>query len=133
MIRCIPLIFAMLLIAAAPALADQKVIELLRLSVPAGQRNIWMDGERNIWQPWLEEQDGFLGREIFWDAGRAEGLVLVRWASREQWKAITVEEVQRVQGRFDSRANNALGRRSDDASPFPLVGVAELQPQPLTD
>ena len=133
MIRCIPLIFAMLLIAAAPALADQKVIELLRLSVPAGQRNIWMDGERSIWQPWLEEQDGFLGREIFWDAGRAEGLVLVRWASREQWKAITYEEVQRVQGRFDSRANNALGRRSDDASPFPLVEVTELQPQQLSD
>ena len=133
MIRCIPLIFAMLLIAVAPALADQKVIELLRLSVPAGQRNIWMDGERSIWQPWLEEQDGFLGREIFWDAGRGEGLVLVRWASREQWKAITDEEVQRVQGRFDSRVNKALGRRSDDASPFPLVEATELQPQRLTD
>ena len=133
MIRCIPLIFAMLLIAAAPALADQKVIELLRLSVPAGQRNIWMDGERSIWQPWLEEQDGFLGREIFWDAGKAEGLVLVRWASREQWKAITNQEVQQVQRRFDSRVNAALGRSAGDESPFPLLEARELLPQPLLD
>ena len=133
MIRCIPWIFAMLLFAAAPVLADQQVMELLRLSVPADQRDVWMDGERSTWQPWLEEQDGFLGREIFWDAGRAEGLVLVRWASREQWKAITDEEVQRVQGRFDSRVNKALGRRSDEASPFPLVEATELQPQPLSD
>ena len=133
MIRCIPLIFAMLLIAAAPALADQKVIELLRLSVPAGQRNIWMDGERSIWQPWLEEQDGFLGREIFWDAGKAEGLVLVRWASREQWKAITNQEVQQVQRRFDSRVNAALGRSAGDESPFPLLEAKELLPQTLSD
>ena len=133
MIRCIPLIFAMLLFAAGPVLADQQVMELLRLSVPADQRDVWMDGERSTWQPWLEEQDGFLGREIFWDAGRAEGLVLVRWASREQWKAITDEEVQRLQGRFDARVKTALGRRSDDASPFPLVEVTELQPQRLSD
>ena len=133
MIRCIPWIFAMLLFAATPALADQQVMELLRLSVPADQRDVWMDGERSTWQPWLEEQDGFLGREIFWDAGRAEGLVLVRWASREQWKAITDEEVQRVQGRFDSRVNKALGRRSDDASPFSLIEATELQPQRLSD
>ena len=133
MIRCIPLIFAMLLFAATPALADQQVIELLRLSVPADQRDVWMDGERSTWQPWLEEQAGFLGREIFWDAGRAEGLVLVRWASREQWKAITDEEVQRLQGRFDSRVNKALGRRTDEESPFPLVEVRELLPQRLSD
>lgn len=114
-------------------MADQQVMELLRLSVPADQRDVWMDGERSTWQPWLEEQDGFLGREIFWDAARAEGLVLVRWASREQWKAITDEEVQRLQGRFDSRVNTALGRRSDDASPFPLVEATELHPQRLSD
>ena len=133
MIRFIPWIFAMLLFAAGPVLADQQVMELLRLSVPADQRDVWMDGERSTWQPWLEEQDGFLGREIFWDAARAEGLVLVRWASREQWKAISDEEVQRLQGRFDARVNTALGRRSDDASPFPLVEATELHPQRLSD
>ena len=51
MIRFIPWIFAMLLFAAAPVLADQQVMELLRLSVPADQRDVWMDGERNTWQP----------------------------------------------------------------------------------
>ena len=92
-----------------------------------------MEGERSTWQPWLEAQDGFLGREIFWDAGKAEGLVLVRWASRELWKAISDEEVQRVQERFDSRVNMSLGRRSNDASPFPLLEAKELLPQRLSD
>ena len=58
-------LFAILLLVAGPVLADEMVIEQLRLQVPADQREIWLEAERQTWQPWLERQSGFLGRDLF--------------------------------------------------------------------
>ena len=127
------LVFAMLLLLAAPVVADQTVLEQLRLGVPADQREVWLEGEQLTWQPWLEAQDGFLGRDLYWDPSRQEGLLLIRWASREQWKSIPAAEVQRVQNRFDAVVNQALGRLASAESPFPLLAEGELQIQDLPD
>ena len=131
--RAIAALFAILLLVAGPALADEMVVEQLRLRVPADQREIWLEAERLTWQPWLEQQLGFLGREIYWDPNRLEGLLLIRWASRDQWKSISPETVQVVQSRFDALSNSALGRQVDAGSPFPLLAEGELQPQRLPD
>ena len=124
-------LFAILLLVAGPVLADEMVIEQLRLQVPADQREIWLKAERQTWQPWLESQAGFLGRDLLWDPDRDEGLLLIRWASREQWKSISPVTVQQVQDQFDAIANRALGRPDDAGSPFPLLAEGELRPQIL--
>lgn len=131
------LIVAMLL-AGHPdvAIAEQQqpggsfevaVVEHLRVKVPAEARQAWLEAERGSWEPWLAEQEGYLGRDLLWDAEREEGTLLIRWASRAQWKAIPEQEVERVQARFEALAREATGLRQ--GNPFPLVFEGELVPQ----
>ena len=131
MTRAIALLLAMLLGVAAPAMAEQGVIEQLRLAVPASHRELWLQAEASSWQPWLEQQSGFEGRELFWDPQREEGLLLIRWSSREQWKAIPAAEVERVQEVFEAQVNQALKRDPAAGPLFPLLAEGELQVQVL--
>jgi uncharacterized protein (TIGR03792 family) len=105
---------------------EVAVVEHLRVKVPAEARQAWLEAERGSWEPWLERQPGYLGRDLLWDAEREEGTLLIRWASRDQWKAIPVAEVEAVQERFEHLARQATGVRQ--GNPFPLVFEGELQP-----
>ena len=131
MSRVVALVVAMLLVLAGPAMADGGVIEQLRLRVPEPHRELWLQAEASSWQPWLEQQQGFLGRDLFWDPEREEGLLLIRWTSREQWKAIPQAEVLRVQARFEAEVNQALNRPADAPPLFPLLAEGELLAQSL--
>ena len=102
------------------------VVEHLRIKVPAGGRAAWLQAEQGSWEPWLEQQDGYLGRDLLWDSEREEGTLLIRWASREQWKAIPEAEVEAVQERFEQLAREATGQ--GQGNPFPLVFEGELIP-----
>ena len=109
------------------------VVEQLRLKVPAGAREAWLQAEQKTWGPWLRRQEGFLGRDLLWDAEREEGLVLIRWRSRRQWLAIPVSEIEAVQGQFEAAARRALALDPPDpgavtpANPFPLVDAGALE------
>ena len=105
---------------------DIAVVEHLRVQVPAEAREAWLEAERGSWEPWLAQQDGYLGRDLFWDAEREEGTLLIRWASREQWKRIPAAEVEAVQLRFEQLARSATGQ--SQGNPFPLVFEGELVP-----
>ena len=109
-----------------PAPAPGPVVELLRLGVPAGAYGAWLEAEKASWEPWLAQQPGFLDRQLLWDRQRQEGTLLIRWASRAQWKAIPAAEVDRVQERFESLARQFTGQAS--GNPFPLLAEAELEP-----
>jgi uncharacterized protein (TIGR03792 family) len=128
MIRKFVLLFAILVMFAGQVLASDAVIEQLRLKVPESQVQTWLDAEKQTWQPWLEQQDGFLGRDIAWDPVHEEGQLLIHWATRDQWKAINPDDVDMVQRQFDSVVNAALGRSASAESPFPLVLEGELLP-----
>ena len=128
---CLAMLVALTL-WVSPVLASEFVVEMLRLDVPAAQRQIWLEAEASTWQPWLERQDGFLGRDLYWDPKLEQGILLIRWASRDQWKAIGAEAVDQVQQRFDAEVNSSIGRELDAGSAFPLLEAAELMPQLLT-
>ena len=102
------------------------VVEHLRIKVPANGRQAWLEAEQGSWEPWLQKQDGFLGRELLWDSAREEGTLLICWASRERWKTIPKAEVEAVQTRFEELAREATGQRQ--GNPFPLVFEGELIP-----
>ena len=51
----------------------EMVIEELRLKVPSDLKSVWLNAEKEIWEPWLSSQDGFLGRQLFWDKEKEEG------------------------------------------------------------
>lgn len=105
---------------------DVAVVEHLRVKVPAEARQAWLEAERGSWEPWLAQQEGYLGRDLLWDAEREEGTLLIRWASREQWKRISEAEVEAVQERFEQLARSATG--AAEGNPFPLVFEGELVP-----
>ena len=103
------------------------VVEHLRLQVPQESREHWMVAERGSWEPWLNQQPGFLGRDLYWDPATEEGTLLIRWSSREAWKSISMAEVETVQERFETLAREQTGQLQ--GNPFPLVFEGELLPQ----
>jgi uncharacterized protein (TIGR03792 family) len=128
-------------VAGAEGQVDVAVVEHLRVQVPAATRIAWLEAEQGSWEPWLNRQSGFLGRELHWDGEKEEGQLLIHWASREQWLAIPRQELEVVQERFERLAHAALVRLGATApllgelenpgeNPFPLVYEGELPPQP---
>ena len=105
---------------------DVAVIEHLRISVPAQGREAWLEAERGSWEPWLVQQSGFLGRDLLWDPETEEGTLLIRWSSRQAWKAIPSEQVAEVQNRFEQLAREVMALPQEMDNPFPLVFEGEL-------
>ena len=105
---------------------DVAVIEHLRISVPSHGREAWLEAERGSWEPWLAQQTGFLGRDLLWDPETEEGTLLIRWSSRQAWKAIPSEQVAEVQDRFEQLAREAMALPQEMDNPFPLVFEGEL-------
>ena len=103
-----------------------SVTEELRLNIPAKYKKVWLDTEKQIWEPWLAKQEGFLGREIFYNEQKEQALLLVNWASRKLWKNISVEEVQRIQELFEKNINASLNLSK---YPFELIYEGELYTQ----
>jgi uncharacterized protein (TIGR03792 family) len=105
---------------------DVAVVEHLRIQVPSEGRQAWLEAERGSWEPWLARQEGFIGRDLLWDPETEEGTLLIRWRSREAWKAIAEQEVEAVQERFEQLARQSTGQK--EGNPFPLVFEGELLP-----
>jgi len=45
----------------------ESIVEHLKLDVPKKYKSAWLKAEEGSWEPWLSKQDGFLGRQLFWD------------------------------------------------------------------
>ena len=104
----------------------EMVIEELRLKVPANAKAVWLHAEKEIWEPWLSSQKGFLGRQLFWDKEKEEALILVNWKSKKLWKSISLSEVNLVQEKFEDNVKAALNVRKN---PFELIYEGELDKQ----
>ena len=105
---------------------NELVTEELRLKIPSQFRKIWLKAEKEVWEPWLSIQDGFLGRQIFWDKEKEEALILVNWESKKLWKRITMSEVNVVQEKFEDNVKTAL---KVEENPFKLIYEGELDKQ----
>ena len=104
----------------------EMVIEELRLKVPADAKAVWLNAEKRIWEPWLSSQDGFLGRQLYWDKEKEEALILVTWKNKKLWKSIPMSEVNIVQGKFEDNVKTAL---NVSKNPFELIYEGELDKQ----
>ena len=102
------------------------VIEELRLKVPADAKAVWLNAEKEIWDPWLSSQEGFLGRQLFWDKEKEEALILVTWESKKLWKSIPMSKVNVVQEKFEDNVKTAL---KVEENPFELIYEGELDKQ----
>ena len=102
------------------------VIEELRLKVPSEFKEVWLNAEKKIWEPWLSNQDGFLGRQIFWDKEKEVALILVNWKNKKLWKSISIEELNEVQEKFEENVKSSI-KLSEN--PFKLIYEGELENQ----
>ncbi|WP_032524868.1 TIGR03792 family protein [Prochlorococcus marinus] len=105
---------------------DEMVTEELRLKVPSEVKAAWLNAEKEIWDPWLSSQEGFLGRQLFWDREKEEALILVNWESKKLWKSIPMSEVNVVQEKFEDIVKTALNVKEN---PFILIYEGELDKQ----
>lgn len=101
------------------------VVEHLRLQVPADAQQAWLEAELQTWDPWLRQQKGFLGREVLWDKDRQEGVLLIHWANRQDWKAIPMHAVAAIQQEFEAVAKHILALPPHSENPFPLLYTGE--------
>jgi uncharacterized protein (TIGR03792 family) len=78
------------------------VIEWLRISVPNDAQSLFLAQDEAIWTQALAAQPGFLGKECWRDETDPDSLHLViRWRSREHWKAIPRQFLDAVQTEFE--------------------------------
>ena len=102
---------------------DENIIEELRLNVPNKYKETWIKAEEEIWEPWLSKQDGFLGRQIFYNQKTGEALLLVKWKNRNLWKNISEEEVNKMQKIYEGTVTSSLGV---ETNPFQFIYEGEL-------
>ena len=94
------------------------VIELLKFQVPPGEREIYIQKDAEIWTTGLAKYPGFLGKEVWINPDDpTELIVIVRWATREQWKAIPLEDLEKIEEKF----TQAMGKS------YPIVESGEYQ------
>jgi uncharacterized protein (TIGR03792 family) len=102
------------------------VVEVLQMPVATAQQACWRQAEQQIWEPWLEKQSGYRGRELLWDPERQQAVVLVGWASQAAWDAIPATSISRTEARFDGVLRRCLGNGA--SKPLPLQRTGSLQP-----
>ena len=102
---------------------NENIVEELRLNVPSKYKEIWLKAEGEVWEPWLSKQDGFLGREIFYNKKKEEALLLVKWENRNLWKNISDEEVNKIQKIYEENVTSSLGISTN---PFEFIYEGEL-------
>tara|TARA_Y100001968_G_scaffold71929_1_gene63236 strand:- start:116 stop:571 length:456 start_codon:yes stop_codon:yes gene_type:complete len=105
----------------------ESIVEHLKLEVPQQFKNAWLKAEEGSWEKWLLKQDGFLGRQLFWDPKVEEATLLIGWESKEVWKNISQSEIDFVQKDFEKIARKETGQSS--GNPFPLIYEGELTPE----
>ena len=99
------------------------ITEELRLKIPSNFKEVWLKAEKEVWEPWLSIQDGYLGRKVFWDKEKEEALILVNWKNKRLWKSISMKEVDEMQEKFEENVKASLNLNSN---PFKLIHEGEL-------
>jgi len=105
----------------------ESIVEHLKLDVPKKFKHAWLKAEEGSWEPWLLKQDGFLGRQLFWDPKFDEATLLIGCESRAVWKNISQAEINLVQQDFEKIARKETGETI--GNPFPLIFEGELNPE----
>ena len=98
--------------------SNENIVEELRISVPIKYKETWLKAEEEVWEPWLSKQNGFLGRQIFYNQKSGEALLLVKWKNRKVWKNIPDEEVDKMQKIYEENVTSSLGVKTN---PFEFI------------
>jgi uncharacterized protein (TIGR03792 family) len=77
------------------------VIEWLKFNVTPKDREKFIQKDAEIWTATLSQYPGFLGKEIWIDpVNEAEVIFIIRWQTKENWKAIPQSILDETEKRF---------------------------------
>jgi uncharacterized protein (TIGR03792 family) len=78
------------------------VIEWLTFEMEPQHRATFIERDTEIWTAALQQYPGFLSKEV-WIAPDHAGQVnlVIRWATREQWKAVPAAALAEITATFD--------------------------------
>lgn len=77
------------------------VIELLKVKVVPQLREQYIQKDAEIWTQALAKLAGFLSKEIWLNPHEpGEVILIIRWASREQWKSISNDVLKVLEQQF---------------------------------
>ena len=77
------------------------VIEFLKFKVTPELREKFIQKDAEIWTTALSGYPGFLSKEVWIDPNAPADVVIVtRWATREQWKSIPNEQLEKIEAQF---------------------------------
>lgn len=86
---------------------QSMVIELLKVEVSPEYRNQYLQLDKEIWTQALAKFPGFLGKEVWLNPNQpSEVILLVRWASRKEWKSISVQLLEEIERQFAQATGN---------------------------
>jgi len=75
------------------------VIEWQRMRVRPELRERFLKKDEEIWTAGLAREPGFLGKEI-WLGEDGEVVLVIRWASEETWKGVSLERLDELDRLF---------------------------------
>ncbi|MGQ4648584.1 TIGR03792 family protein [Lyngbya aestuarii] len=101
------------------------VIEWLKLRVSPERREEFIQLDAEIWTATLSSCPGFLGKEVWVNPiASMEVVLVIRWASRQQWKAVPPELLAETEQRFVQKfggSNEIIEATEFQVRKFPLT------------
>lgn len=78
------------------------VIEWLTFEMAPANRQAFIEVDTEIWTAALRRYSGFISKEVWLDPTLDKTVTLViRWSTREAWKAISESDLAEISERFD--------------------------------
>ncbi len=83
------------------------VIELLKFQINQNLREKFIQKDAEIWTTALAKYPGFLSKEVWINPNNpSEVTVIIRWETRDQWKAISPADLAVIDGKFAQALGN---------------------------
>jgi uncharacterized protein (TIGR03792 family) len=98
------------------------VIELLKFKIAADIQATFIQKDEEIWTTALANYPGFLAKEVWLNPkDSTEIICVIRWATKEQWQAIPLQELEAVEQKFAAAVGDT----------YELVESSEYQQLPV--
>ena len=92
---------------AAVSILATMVVEFLTFDVDPAEREEWLRHEEHHWSRFLEQQDGFVSKEMWQTAEDGNKIhAVIWWESMAQWKAIpqqALDDVIAAMGEYEKQ------------------------------
>ena len=80
------------------------IIEWLKFRVSPNLREEFLELDQQIWTNKLKTCPGFLGKEVWLNPEKLdEVVILIHWQTRQEWKNIPQEELDRIEKQFNQK------------------------------